>query len=274
MTLKQMPLLFTGACRECSVELAAKTVAFYDNVQKTVVCERCHGRAEADEASAHPLGAPTSLRASHAAEIFAPPVAGTAVPVAGVPAGRSETKRGRSSDAKRRGGPSVSGDHRLALGSLLEQAFSEPIVVLHARQAPGTRGVIDHIVLAPSGLWLIDASDRGKAEQRQVGTRRTPEFRLYVNGADQNERVAGFAWQVNAIRAVLDPIHLGESPIHPVVVPVADDQGRFAKPFDIDGVRVMWGKHLTEAIARSSPLDEAALRAITIQLNLKLPTKR
>ncbi len=274
MTLKQMPLLFTGVCRECSVELAAKTMAFYDNVQKTVVCEGCHGAALGDEMPAFSSSDAPPHRALHGRTDFPPPVAGTAAVGVDAPGSMDGRRRSRSSPAKRRGTESVGGDLAHVVGSLLEQAFSEPIVVLHARQAPGARGVIDHIVLAPSGVWLIAAAARGKAEHRQVGTRRTPEFRLYVNGADQNERLADFAWQVNAIRAVLDPIHLGDSPIHPAVVPTAEDQGRFAKPFDIDGVRVMWGKHLTEAIARSGPLDEAALRAITIQFNLKLPTRR
>ncbi len=273
MTLKQMPLLFTGVCRECSVELAAKTMAFYDNVQKTVVCERCHGSVLGDDAPAFPLSDAPSLRALDGGTEFPPPVSGTAAAGVDVPGSMGGRRRARSSEAKRRSAESEGGD-LAGVGTLLDQAFSEPIVVLHARQAPGARGVIDHIVLAPSGVWLIAVTARGKVEHRQVGTRRTPEFRLYVNGADQNERVADFAWQVNALRAVLDPIHLGESPIHPTVVPAAEDQGRFAKPFDIDGVRVMWGKHLTEAIARSGPLDEAALRAITIQFNLKLPTRR
>ncbi len=274
MSLKRMPLLFADVCRECSSEVAAKAVAFYDPADKRVVCQACHGPEASTDPLASLLTTPSLLHTPPAAAGFPPPVRGTAV--AGPPTG---VKRGKSPIAKRRGGQSERVDRDRTLGALLAGAFvtgetGGPIVVLHSRQAPNTRGVIDHLVVASSGVWVIDAAPGGKAEHRQVGTRRSPETRLFVNDTDQSELVAGIAWQTNAIRAVLDPIHLGESPIHPTIVPTSHDQGRFAKPFEIDGVRVTWGKHLTELIAQPGPLDEPTLRAITIQLNLKLATKR
>jgi hypothetical protein len=249
--------------------VAAKTVAYYDPVDKRVVCEECHGPEESADPLACLLTTPSLLHAPSATAAFAPPVRGTALP-----GPSTEARRGRLPIAKRRSGEPLSVDRGRALEAFLTGAFGEPIVVLHNRQAPNTRGVIDHLVVAPSGVWVIDAAPGGKAEQRQVGTRRSPETRLFVNDNDQSELVAGLAWQTNAIRAVLDPIHLGESPIHPTVVPTSDAQGRFAKPFEIDGAHVTWGKHLIELIAKPGPLDEPTLRAIAIQLNMKLPTAR
>jgi hypothetical protein len=269
-----MPLLFAGVCKQCSSEVAAKTVAFYDPTDKSVVCQACHGvdgDAEQVDPLAFLLTKPELLHAPLGGQpAFPPPVTGTAVADP-----HAEHRRAAHSPIARR-----RNQHAVDLGELLDQAcqahtFGEAAVVLHARQAPTTRGTIDHLVVAPSGVWVIDTMPHeGKVERRQVGPKQQSQTRLFVNGQDTTELVDGLTWQTNAVRAALDPVHLGDSPIHPVLVFPAAGTGWFAKPFEVGGARITWGKHLTDAIATPGPLDDAALRAITIQLNLKLVAKR
>lgn len=69
---------------------------------------------------------------------------------------------------------------------------------------PRTRGNIDHIAIAASGVWVIDAKKyKGKMERRDKGSFFKNDYRLYVNGRDQSKRVEGMAWQRDAVAAAL-----------------------------------------------------------------------
>ena len=91
-------------------------------------------------------------------------------------------------------------------------------VTLHDRKVPATRGSLDHLVVAPSGIWLIDAMrDAGEVECRSTGTFGSGEPRLFVDGRNQTRWVHAMGWHVAAVRAQLDTIGFGEVPVHPVV---------------------------------------------------------
>jgi len=54
---------------------------------------------------------------------------------------------------------------------------------LHDRRVPGTRGNIDHIVIAPAGVFVVDAKHyQGSIEIRNRGWLLRPDHRLYVGG--------------------------------------------------------------------------------------------
>ena len=70
---------------------------------------------------------------------------------------------------------------------------------------PGSRANIDHLVVAASGIWIIDAkSYNGKVEQRDVRKWLQTDNRLYVNGRDQSKLVSGLARQINAVLEAID----------------------------------------------------------------------
>ena len=76
-----------------------------------------------------------------------------------------------------------------------------PTVLLHDRRMPGGRGNIDHLAIAPSGVFVIDAKDwKGK-----VGVT-TPLFstsKLLIAGRDRTKLIDGLDRQVAAVRAAL-----------------------------------------------------------------------
>jgi hypothetical protein len=42
--------------------------------------------------------------------------------------------------------------------------------MLHDCRIPGSRANIDHLFVAASGIWIVDAKgDKGKVEQRDLG---------------------------------------------------------------------------------------------------------
>ncbi len=62
----------------------------------------------------------------------------------------------------------AAGEERVA--QILHQDLGDQAVLLHDRKVPGTRGNIDHLAIAASGVWVIDAKNyKGKVEKRDVG---------------------------------------------------------------------------------------------------------
>lgn len=276
MALKQMALRYAGTCRVCAVELPARTQAVYDSEAKNVLCLQCRDRDPAEPlgflpppqpidhgvAGAGPQAEYERRTAKRQKELDAiPGLRGKLV--------RALDKEPQSTTAWAKG---AEGERRLA--STLEAGLTTGAVVLHSRKVPKTRGDIDHLIVASSGIWIADAKNyQGRVEGRDVGGWRTSDVRLYVNGRDQTKLVDNFEWQVAAVRAVLDPMGFGEAPIHPVLLFTQWKKGLFEKPVTVRGVRAMWASRLVELANEPGPLSPDAVRAIATQLSAKLPSK-
>jgi Nuclease-related domain len=95
-----------------------------------------------------------------------------------------------------------------ALGAHLAKRCPD-VIVLHDRRIPRSRANIDHLAVAPSGVYVIDAKRyKGKIEVRK------PFFgepRLFVAGRDKTKLVEGLARQREAVRAALAE---GPPPVH------------------------------------------------------------
>ncbi len=132
------------------------------------------------------------------------------------------------------------------VGALLERLRPHGAVPLHDRRIPGSRANIDHVVVAPSGVWIVDSeSYRGRIERR--GRRGDP--RLFVKGHDRTNLVEGMAKQYDAVR---DAMTNADVPIHRVLCFTGGEWPFFAKPFAIDEVWITWPKALVDSIRRAS----------------------
>ena len=161
-----------------------------------------------------------------------------------------------------------------ALTAELEAGLGHDTFVLHGRIVPNTRGDVDHVIVAPSGVWLVDTKSYwGLVEKRDAGNWRTVDHRLFVNGRDQTNLVDDLAWQATGVRALLDALGLGDVPVHPVLLFIGSAGRWFAKPIDIDGVRAMWTTKLLESVAVPGPLDDTTCRTIATELCAQLPTR-
>jgi nuclease-like protein len=83
-------------------------------------------------------------------------------------------------------------------------ASASGIEVLHDRLVPGSRANIDHIVVGPSGVFVIDAKKyKGAIEVRNVGSLFRLDERLYVDGRDRSKLVEGVLGQIEVVRTAL-----------------------------------------------------------------------
>ena len=159
------------------------------------------------------------------------------------------------------------GERRLA--KYLLAAVGERAVLLHDRKVPKTSGNIDHLAIAASGIWVIDAKKyKGQVEQRDVGTWFTTDHRLYVNNRDQTKLAEKLGWQIDAVRSAVGDTGV---PINAALCFVSSEWKLFAKPFTQNGVWITWPKKLAHLVAEPGPLTPPEVVEIANQLATKLP---
>jgi hypothetical protein len=114
------------------------------------------------------------------------------------------------------------------------------IEVLHDRLVPNSRANIDHIVVASSGVFVIDAKKyKGAIEIRDVGSLFRVDERLYVDGRDRSSLVDGVRGQVDVVRRALGA-EFADVPIRGVLCFVGCEWGWRAKPKHVNGVTALW----------------------------------
>ena len=159
------------------------------------------------------------------------------------------------------------GERRLA--TLLAKAVDDKAVLLHDRRIPRSHANIDHIAVAPSGIWIIDVKNyKGKVEQRDVGGLFKSDQRLYVDNRDRTKLVKGLARQIDS---VLEALEDADVPIDAAFCFVDAEWGFFSKPFRQGGVWIAWPKRLCENIAAPGPLSPDDVAFFADRLASTLP---
>lgn len=261
---------YPGRCAACGAALAAGTTAWWEAAARVLRCESC-GDASAGDAPA--------------AVGMSPPAGGEA---GGSAQARSERLRDRREDRIRSRHPRLGGlilalsdepqsTRAWAQGAEGERQVGARLdsipgaVVLHDRRIPGSRANIDHLAVATSGVWVVDAKHyRGRVEHRDVGGWFRTNERLFVGARNCMNLVRAMAAQVEAVRAALGEPN-SSVPIRAALCFTGAEWGLFSRPFDIDGVAVMWPKALAGAISRAGPLkpEQIPILADTLAVRLK-----
>ncbi|HEX7948894.1 MAG TPA: nuclease-related domain-containing protein [Candidatus Limnocylindrales bacterium] len=163
----------------------------------------------------------------------------------------------------------AAGEQRLAR----ELATVPGLQVLNDRRVRGTRGNIDHIVIAPAGVFVVDAKNhRGMVDIKNRGWFFRPDWRLTVGGRDCSKLADNMAWQVEAVTAALqgaDPM----PPIRPVLCFLEADWPLFGAPDEFHGVRLEGPRSINRLLASMPNLDERRILDVTAVLAAALPVK-
>jgi hypothetical protein len=187
------------------------------------------------------------------------------------------TLRGSSAKEKWR----VASERRWATGARGEELVAESLArrcpdvpVLHDRKMPRSRANIDHIAVAASGVYVIDAKRYcGKIEVRK---RLFGEPMLKIGGRDQTKLVQGLAKQVAAVEAVLADF-APDVPAHGCLCFVTPE-GLFAdsglplvRTLTINGYPLFNPRRLAKQLNASGPLTPERARTLIAQLALRFP---
>ena len=281
MPAKVIRLRYAGTCIECGLALAARTSAWWDAEARSTTCAACRPLT-AEEPPTRTADPPVPEVASEAPSVIA-----TGVP--GASARREYERRHQRREQKidQRWGPLaslvkfLSDDPRSTvawakgsegerfLAARLQKLLGERAVLLHDLKLPRTRGNIDHVAVAASGVWVIDTKKyKGRVEGRDVGGVSKTDLRLYVGGRDQTKLADALAWQIGAVREALGG---AEVPIHAALCFVEAERRLFAKPFRYKGVWVTWSRKLADMIAEPGPLTPADVTQVASRIAVALP---
>jgi hypothetical protein len=157
------------------------------------------------------------------------------------------------------------------LGKLLDSLREEGMAVLHDRRIPGSRANIDHLVVAPWGVFVIDAKNyKGRVERRDRGGFFSTDYRLFVGGRDRSSLIAGLTKQVDAARAALQP-EFADVSVCKTLCFVGADWSLFASPIELGGAHVLWPRALGKLIRMKGSLNQEQVAAIERQLARRLP---
>jgi hypothetical protein len=155
------------------------------------------------------------------------------------------------------------------LGRSLATLQRDDIVVLHDRRVPATQGNIDHIVVCPSGIYVIDAKRyAGRVEVRDVGGWFRRDLRLMVGGRDRSLLARKMDWQIAAVRQALGD---ADVPSEPILCFVDAEWPLVGAPEHFEGVRIEGTGSLRRLVARDGPLDADDIAAAAALLARALP---
>jgi hypothetical protein len=157
------------------------------------------------------------------------------------------------------------GEERVA--KVLAKHLSDDVVVLHDRRIPGSRANIDHIAVAPSGVWVIDS----KRYKGKVAVTK-PLFgkaRLTIGGRNRTKLVEGLAKQVALVEVVM--IQLApDVPVRGALCFVDADLPVLGK-LSFDGYPLLYPKPLAKRISAGGPLTSEQVRELSAGLARHFP---
>ena len=249
MTWESKPLRYGGTCDACGAAIEKREVGWHDAMLKKARCNQCGPAPE--EAITGVLETP---------KLKLDPVGGSAA---------LREARARRDPKWTKG---AAGEYLMDLS--LHNHVNEGAVILTDRQVPGTASNIDHIVVAPSGVWIIDAKVwRVKIEYKSTSIFGL-ESRLFVGGKDRTSAVEAI---FNLVIPVAQVIGDKSVPINPALVFIDGDwsnasTARIAtsRPYQHLKVWISWPKAIWKKINEPGPLDGDAIKRIGDLLNTQL----
>jgi len=148
------------------------------------------------------------------------------------------------------------------------------VIVLHDRRMPRGRANIDHLAVAPSGVFVIDAKRyKGKIEVRK------PFFgdsRLFIRGRDKTKLVEGLARQREAVLAAFAQT-VPEMPVHACfcfVNPAGQAGGSelpWLRTLSIDGFPLFSPRRLSKHLNASGALTQRSRQEVAEMLVAAFP---
>jgi len=141
--------------------------------------------------------------------------------------------------------------------------------VLHDRRIIGSRTNIDHIVIAPSGVWVVD-SKRGYRGNVAVTNPLFGSAKLTIAGRDQTKLVAGVEKQVGLIERALGDL-APKTPVHGALCFVDADLPVLGN-LRLHGISLLHPKRLSKRINAKPTLSPQRVREVANELAERFPS--
>ena len=311
--IKVMRMRYAGTCA-CGTTIPAGARGGWDKAARAVVCLPCLDSPTAEVAAPPTMPGVAPWETAAVPRVFpapalAQPPAALPPPVlrslpaeaveVGIPGASLKKEYQRRSDARTariRGKHSKIGGLILALsddpasttafakGAIgeesvarrLEKYCGEAVLFLHNRRlGPGRRdGDIDHIAIAASGVYIIDAKRYKDAaiEVRSTGGLLRPRVeKLFVAGRDRTKLLDGLNKQHAAVEAALASYRGGPTPSVTTVLCFVDANLPLFGTLSIGAVPLLGPRGTSKLLRRPGGLDAAGREALHRHLAMMLP---
>ena len=261
---------YDGPCSRCGRTLATGEVAVWDRSARRMHCVSC---PPPDAAPVEPLPIDIGVAGASARREYQRRVAKRDANV--------RARFGRFAGVVLALTNEPQSTRAWAVGARGEEKLAEAVAavpglqVLNDRRVPGTQGNIDHIVIAPAGVFVVDAKNyEGMVRVRDRGGLFRTDLRLYVGGRDCSKLAEGMRWQVDAVAAVLatDAVE-SPPPLTPVLCFVDAKWPIFRAPDEYAGVRLESVKSLRRLVTAKSLLDPPTIVDVAQRLASAFPAK-
>ena len=148
----------------------------------------------------------------------------------------------------------------------LTKHLGESAVLLHDRRLPRSMANIDHIAVAPSGIWVIDA----KRYTGKVAISKPPlgEAMLMIAGRNRSRLADGLALQVAAVRSVMG--ERADIPVHGAFCFVDADLPTIGT-LTFRGYPLLSPRRLAGRIKTRERGDAELLQAVAMHLSIGFP---
>lgn len=151
------------------------------------------------------------------------------------------------------------------IGQTLEAARIHGIEVLHGLRLGPITEVVDHLVIATNGVWVVNAVPalEGKLERRDVGDWFTADQRLFVADKDRSDLILESQNRTARVSAVVQASPFPDVVVRGVLCFESVQPGWVTAPFVLGGIAVTWRRQLVEPMLTPVVLTPATRVALT-----------
>ena len=271
MPARQLEIRRDDACVCCGAALAAGTAAWWDPEARTVTCATCQ---DSPDRSSIPAQGPLQLgdpgaslvreyerrkryREQRTREAH-PRIGGLLLALRSAPQHESAFHQGAVAE-------------RAVADSLAIRTDSDRVITPHNRRMPSGRGDIDHLAIAPTGVWVIDTKDwNGKVDIRSPWL---GESRLLIGGRDCTKLIDGLERQIAAVRAALDGSGYDEMKVQGALCFTKADPP-FLRTQTLRGHLLLYRRALAKRLNADGPVSSVSIEQLGRHLGTLLPPAR
>jgi hypothetical protein len=149
----------------------------------------------------------------------------------------------------------------------LAKHLGDSALLLHDRRMPQSKANIDHIAIAPSGVWIIDAKRyKGRVA---VSKPLLGDAKLRIAGRDKSRLADGLARQVDAVQLVMSELGIA-FPVHGAFCFVDSELPTFGT-LSFRGYPLLYPRGLARRIKARGPCEPELVHAVAAHLSRRFP---
>lgn len=267
-------LRYPGRC-SCGAVLDVGLRAAYDDARRRVICADCLNARKRASVSP-PASPPAGVAGASAVREYKRRVAKHDEETASMKWGlrrfvRRHTPPPSSTRVWLKG---AAGERRVA--DVIDALAPRDVYALHDCGVPRSRANIDHVAIAASGVYVVDAKNypgAALALRREGGWGRPVQETLVVRGRQRNDLLAGLARQLFSVEEALhgDP-ELARIPVRGVLCFLGANWPLFPLNMSVAGTPVVGPKGLRRQLLAEGPVSAEARYAAFCRLAQQLPS--